>query len=112
MKAMTTKQREIMKVVVRGNLDASGTRVSDVDVYQIMSRVPYESTRESMMCSLAILKKQGWIIPGGKEMRDGRMKQTLAPTAVAIRVVTPPKPAHVPVYVESEEDDVVLLELT
>lgn len=113
MKPLTTKQRAIIKIVVMGNLDASGSRVSDVDVYQIQSRVPYETTRESLMCSLAILKKQGWIVPGGKECRDGRMKQTLQPTASAIRVVNPPKPVSTPVYQEFDlDDDVVLLELT
>lgn len=113
MKPLTTKQRHVMKIVVMGNLDATGSRVSNVDVYQLQSRLPYETSRESLMCSLAILKKQGWITPGGKEIRDGRAKQTLEPTAVAIRVVNPPKPVAAPVYEEIElDDDVVLLELT
>lgn len=112
MKPLTTKQRHVMKIVVMGNLDATGSRVSNVDVYQLQDRLPYETSRESLMCSLAILKKQGWIVPGGKEIRDGRAKQTLEPTAVAIRVMNPPKPVAAPVYVETEEDDVVLLELT
>uniref|UniRef100_A0AAU6W1F1 Uncharacterized protein n=1 Tax=Pseudomonas phage Nican01 TaxID=3138540 RepID=A0AAU6W1F1_9CAUD len=112
MKPLTTKQRHIMKIIVMGNLDATGSRVSNVDVYQLQTRLPYETSRESLMCSLAILKKQGWFVPGGKQNRDGRMKQTLEPTAVAIRVVTPPKPVAEPEYVETEEDDVVLLELT
>lgn len=111
MKPLTTKQRQIMKIVVMGNLDISGNRISNVDVYQLQNRLEYETTRESLMCSLAILKKLGWIIPGGKEKRDGRMKQTLQPTADAIRVVSTPKPS-VPVYEEIElEEDVVLLEL-
>lgn len=113
MKPLTTKQRHVMKVIVMGNLDATGSRVSNVDVYQLQSRLPYETTRESLMCSLAILKKQGWVVPGGKENRDGRMKQTLEPTAAAIRVVNPPKPVAAPVYEEIDlDDDVVLLELT
>lgn len=113
MKPLTTKQRHVVKVVVMGNLDAKGDRVSDVDVYQLQSRLPYETSRESLMCSLAILKKQGWIIPGGKENRDGRMKQTLVPSADAIRVMTPVKAVAAPEYKEIDlEDDVVLLELT
>lgn len=114
MKPLTTKQRHVMKIVVMGNLDATGSRVSNVDVYQLQSRLPYETSRESLMCSLAILKKQGWIVPGGKEIRDGRSKQTLEPTAVAIRVMTPPKPVATPVYeeIDLDDDDVVLLELT
>jgi hypothetical protein len=112
MKPLTSKQRHIVKVVVMGNLDSKGDRESDVDVYQLQNRLPYETTRESLMCSLAILKKQGWIVNGGKVYRDGRMKQTLQPTPVAIRVITPPEPVKEPEYVEVEgDDDVVLLEL-
>jgi hypothetical protein len=112
MKPLTTKQRHVVKIVVMGNLDAAGDRVSDVDVYQLQNRLPYETTRESLMCSLAILKKQGWIVNGGKENRDGRMKQTLKPTPQAIRVINPPAPVREPEYVEvDEDDDVVLLEL-
>lgn len=112
MKPMTTKQRHIVKIVVMGNLDAKGNRVSDVDVYQLQGRLPYETTRESLMCSLAILKKQGWITPGGKENRDGRLKQTLKPTPVACRVINPPSAMREPEYVEVDDDeDVVSLEL-
>lgn len=110
MKALTTKQRQLLKVICVGNLDASGARVSDVDVYQLMSRLPYTASRESVMCSLAILLKQGWTVHGGKELRDGRMRQTFAPTAQATRVVTPPV-VSTPVYQELEDDDVVVMEL-
>jgi hypothetical protein len=113
MKPMTTKQRHIMKIVVMGNLDVTGARESNVDVYQVMNRIPYDTTRESMMCSLGILEKQGWLVKAGKEIRDGRMKQTLEPTAAAIRVISPPKPVKAPEYeeIELDDDDIVLLEL-
>lgn len=113
MKPLTTKQRHFLKIVVMGNLDAKGNRVSNVDVYQVQTRLPYETTRESLMCSLAILVKQGWIVKAGKEHRDGRMKQTLEPTPQAIRVINPPPPVREPEYVELDtDDDVVVLELT
>lgn len=113
MKPLTTKQRHFLKVVVMGNLDISGNRISNCDVYQVQTRLPYETTRESLMCSLAILVKQGWIVKAGKEYRDGRLKQTLEPTAQAIRVINPPAPVKEPEYVEieGEDDDVVLLGL-
>lgn len=115
MKALTTKQTQLLKVVVMGNLDKRGDRESNVDVYQLRNRVTYETTRESLMCSLAILEKQGWLIKAGKEIRDGRMKQTLEPTAQAIRVLKPStlESDLVPEYVEVEldDDDVVLLDL-
>jgi len=113
MKPLTTKQRHLIKVIVMGNLDVSGNRISNVDIYQIQSRVPYQTTRESLMCSLPILEKQGWIVKAGKDNRDGRMKQTWEPTALAIRVVNPSPVSKEPEYVEIDgDDDVVLLELT
>lgn len=112
MKPLTTKQRHLLKIVVMGNLDVLGNRVSNVDVYQVQTRLPYETTRESLMCSLAILVKQGWIVKAGKENRDGRSKQTLEPTAQAIRVLKPPVAVKEPEYVELDsDDDVVLLGL-
>lgn len=115
MKPLTTKQRQIMKIIVMGNLDAAGNRVSDVDLYQVKNRLPYETSRDSLACSLAILKKQGWFENGGKELRDGRMKMTMKPTATAVRVMTPSRTAEKeePEYVEIEidDDDVVVLEL-
>lgn len=112
MKPLTTKQRHMLKVIILGNLDIKGDRISNCDVYQVQTRLPYETTRESLMCSLAILEKQGWIVKAGKENRDGRMKQTLEPTAIAIRVVNPPPAVREPEYVEIEsDDDVVMLEL-
>lgn len=117
MKAMTTKQRHLMKIVVLGNLDAAGVRVSNVDYTQVLERLPYDTSRDSLMCSVRILDEQGWLIRGGKELRDGRMKQTLVPSATAIRLLTPaPVVAtaptaplgKVPGYVEIELDDDIL----
>lgn len=105
MKPLTTKQRQLLKVIVLGNLDVKGDRISNVDYQQIMNRIPYTCTRESIMCSIRILKDQGWIVLAGKELRSGRMKQTVEPTAMAIRVITPPVAAKVPEYVEVEIDD-------
>lgn len=112
MKRLTTKQRQILNVICLGNLDKKGDRISNVDIYQLQNRIPYDSSRDSLMCSVAILEKSGWLVKAGKEYRDGRMKQTLEPTAQAIRVVRPPKTALVPDYVEIDlDDDTVLLEL-
>lgn len=112
MKAMTNKQRQLMKIVVMGNLDATGNRVSNVDYTQVLHRLPYITTRDSLMCSVGILETQGWLVKAGKELRDGRMKQTLEPTAVAIRVISPPKPVAVPEYQEFDlGDDVIELVL-
>lgn len=108
MKPLTKKQTALMKIVLAGNLDAAGGRVGDVDYAQILSRLPYKTSRESLMCSLAILEKQGWLVRVGKELRLGRSRQTVAPTALATRVLLR---AAEPSYVELGDDDVVILEL-
>lgn len=112
MKQLTHKQRQVVKIVIMGNIDVRGTKISNVDVYQLKNRLGYETSRDSLMCSLAILEKQGWIVKAGKELRDGRQKQTLAPTAQAIRVMTPAVTAVSPEYEEFElDDDIVELAL-
>lgn len=112
MKPLTNKQREILKLVIQGNLDKTGTRVSNIDYHQMLSRLPYHTSRDSLMCSIGILEKQGWLIKSGKELRDGRMRQTLEPTAIAIRVVNPAPEEPTPEFVEVDlDDDIVELVL-
>lgn len=109
MKPLTRKQAALMKVVMTGNIDAKGAWVSWCDYQQILDRLPYKTSRESLMCSIRILVNQGWIEREGKEIRDGRARQTVAPTAVAKRILNPAsKPAPV-TYREVVEDDVVEL---
>jgi len=91
MKPLTTKQRELMRVVMTGNLDVKGNRVGWCDYQQILGRLSYETSRESLMCSIRILVNQGWITREGKELRDGRMKQVIAPTPLATRILAPRK---------------------
>lgn len=117
MKALTRKQRLLLKVICRGNTDITGAKISNVDYTQILSRLTYATSRESLMCSLRILEQQGWMVKAGKELRDGRMKQTLEATPQAYRVVSPPATVAGSVAVDPEyeefdlDDDVVLLEL-
>lgn len=108
MKPLTTKQRQIMKEIVQGNLDKTGARVSGLDYSQLLSRLPYKTSRDSLMCSIGILEKQGWLVKAGKELRDGRMKQIVEPTATAIRVICPPVPTSVPELVEIDIDSEIV----
>lgn len=89
MKPLTRKQSALMKVIMAGNIDAKGNRISWCDYTQILDRLPYTTTRESLMCSIRILREQNWIKAAGKEIRDGRAKQTIEPTAVALRILAP-----------------------
>lgn len=93
MKPLTRKQAALMKVIMAGNIDVKGDWVSWCDYQQILDRLPYQTTRESLMCSIRILDNLGWIDRAGKEIRDGRAKQTIEPTAVAKRILAAPKTA-------------------
>jgi len=114
MKALTTKQRALMRVIMAGNVDKTGARASDVDYTQILDRLSYGTTRESLMCSIRILRLQGWIEYGGKEIRDGRAKQTVRPTHQADRLLDHSANqvgmAELE-YIDVGDDDIVVLEL-
>lgn len=116
MKPLTSKQRALMKVIMLGNIDVKGNRIGWCDYTQILERLPYTTTRESLMCSIRILVNQGWITREGKELRDGRSKQTIAPTPIALRVIagsdgTPGGACATPSYEEILTDDIVELVL-
>lgn len=111
MKPLTRKQAALMKVIMKGNIDVHGSWISWCDYQQILDRLPYKTSRESLMCSIRILVNQGWIEREGKETRDGRSRQTVAPTAMANRILAPAKTSAPASYKEVVEDDIVVLEL-
>lgn len=111
MKPLTRKQSALMKVIMKGNINVKGDWISWCDYQQILDRLPYKTSRESLMCSVRILRNQGWIERDGKETRDGRARQTIAPTAMAKRILDPAKPSVAASYKEVVEDDIVVLEL-
>lgn len=111
MKPLTRKQAALMKVIMAGNIDVKGNRVSWCDYQQILDRLPYTTTRESLMCSIRILDNLGWISRAGKEIRDGRAKQTIEPTPTAMRILAPSKAPTTASYTEVLAGDVVELVL-
>lgn len=109
MKPLTRKQTALMRVIMAGNIDVVGNWVSWCDYQQILDRLPYQTTRESLMCSIRILDNLGWIDRAGKEIRDGRAKQTIEPTAMAKRILAPSKAPTTASYTEVLAGDVVEL---
>tara|TARA_R110000851_G_C13102760_1_gene569267 strand:- start:49347 stop:49604 length:258 start_codon:yes stop_codon:yes gene_type:complete len=75
---MTEKQTQIMSVVVKANPDGSF-----VDIDQVLERIPYETTKESMQFSVRALIKNQLITRGDKTKRRGRSRTLLAPTELA-----------------------------
>lgn len=86
-KAMTVKQWAIMKVIVKGNINVHGDRISWCDKRQILERLPYETTRDSLMFSIRALVNHGLIEKGPRELRNGRVRQPYIPTEKALRIV-------------------------
>jgi DNA-binding PadR family transcriptional regulator len=103
MKKLTRKQSWIIDAILAGIRDEDGVRAENLDVYQLMDRVPYQCSREAMLCSLRFLKKHGLVETDRKENRNGRMHQVFMPTDDCIRIYT----KRLPDEVHEEEDLVV-----
>lgn len=86
-KAMTVKQWAIMKVIVKGNINVHGDRISWCDKRQILERLPYSTTRDSLIFSIRALVSHGLIEKGPRELRGGRVRQPYIPTEKALRIV-------------------------
>ena len=72
---LTTKQCELMRVIVAGNEDGSAC-----DLDQILDRVRYETTKQSLQFSIRALIKHGLIEKVGPYKRRGRPRQIIAAT--------------------------------
>jgi hypothetical protein len=72
---LTGKQISIMKVVTDGNENGS-----DVDMDQVLSRVDYKTTKESMQFSIRALRLRGLLQKSGTENRRNRRRVLFAPT--------------------------------
>lgn len=79
---VTEKQMQIMSVVVKGNEDGSF-----IDLDQLLERIPYETTKESMQFSIRALVKNQLISKKDRESRRGRSRVILAPTELAYFVM-------------------------
>lgn len=72
---LTKKQKNIMDVVIAGNTDGS-----NVDLDQILERLPYETTKASLQFSLRALILQGLLKKEDPEKRRDRRRAVIAAT--------------------------------
>lgn len=72
---VTEKQMQIMNVIVKANEDGSF-----VDMDQLLERIPYETTKDSMQFSLRALISHKLITKGERESRRGRSRVIIKPT--------------------------------
>jgi DNA-binding MarR family transcriptional regulator len=69
---LTSKQIHILTVILKKNPDGRA-----VDLDQILSRLPYETTKDSLHFSLRALIKKGLIEKGGFENRRGERRRII-----------------------------------
>lgn len=80
MQALSAKAWEIIQVVMRGNSDGSW-----VDLDQLIERLSYKPSKQSIQFSIRCLVKRGLIEKKDTEYRRGMSRRILAPTAKAFR---------------------------
>jgi predicted transcriptional regulator len=72
---LTTKQIQIMDIIVKGNPDGSF-----VDIDELLVRLPYETTKQSIQFSVRALISKNLIEKQPRELRRGRQRVVLSPT--------------------------------
>ena len=80
----TKKQRELMRIVMKGDVDENGAIENWCDVAQIKERLSYSVSREAILCSLKILEgKQLLESKSRAKLRDGKSRTIYIPTNLA-----------------------------
>jgi hypothetical protein len=80
---LTSRQMIIMELVLRGNGKDPDGRFIPIDLDQLLERLPYETTKQSMQFSVRALIGRGMLEKGARQNRRGRSRVTLCPTAFA-----------------------------
>jgi predicted transcriptional regulator len=76
---LTAKQGELLRVIAAGNGEND-----PADLDEILERVRYETTKQSLQFSIRAMIKHGLIAKRGVEKRRGRMRQVLFATELGI----------------------------
>jgi hypothetical protein len=74
---LTSKQISQMRVICAGNSDGT-----DVDLDQILEKLPYQTTKQSFQFSLRALIAKGLVEEAGREVRRGRSRRVISPTGL------------------------------
>lgn len=95
---LTAKQVELLRVITEGN---GPEQPADLD--EILERVRYETSKQSLQFSIRALIARGLIVKHGIEKRRGRQRQVIGATELG-RQYANPIAAPAPDYVESEDE--------
>lgn len=87
---LTSKQQSIMKQIIAGNDDDTA-----IDIDQLLERLDYKTTKESLQFSLRALIGHGLIRKAERELRRDRVRQTLVPTGLGKEVYAEAMPSFV-----------------
>lgn len=101
---LTTKQRQILRVINRGLLDEEGNQIW-MTIDDVVENIPYQTTKSSMQFSIRALIKRGLVSRGQKELRNGRWRSPIIPSHRVVDFFKP-KP-NKPVIFEDEVADIV-----
>lgn len=77
---LTIKQLEILSIVLGGNPDPHRPGDALVDMDQLLERLSYEPTKQSLQFSIRALVKRGLIDKGPEVSRRGRRRITFSLT--------------------------------
>ena len=83
---LTRKQREILKIVLEGNVSEKNGRFCDADIDEILERLPYKTTKQSLQFSLRSLVAKKMVEKGECECRRGRSRRTFSPTEMTKKI--------------------------
>ena len=95
---LTTKQYRILLVICDGNGKNDDGEFVPVDMDELLERLSYRTTKQSMQFSIKYLSRRG-LIAKGYEQRRGAKRVTFSPTKLARQIMG----YHDPHYIESSD---------
>lgn len=101
---LTTKQIEILKVIVTGNGKDDSGRFISCDLDQLIERLSYKPTKEAIHFSLRAMIAKDLIFKSGTENRRDRRRVLISPTNLGRNVFVAETN---PCYLEDESEDVL-----
>ena len=78
---LTAKQIELLRVIAAGNGDAG-----PADLDEILDRVRYETSKQSLQFSIRALVERGIIEKKGIQKRRGRQRQVIGATKLGLEL--------------------------
>lgn len=95
---LTQKQKAILALIVKGNPDGP------IDLDQLIERLPYTPSKDSMHFSVRALVNKGLIEKGGLELRRGRSRRLITVTPLGLHWAKVLCPRPVPLTLEEAID--------